>query len=406
MIFFLIIFLLYVLVTGFLFFHQAFYYDGESFADKYLNDMWAYISYMQGINEGYDYPYPIMFWIGKFFWLFFRPEIAMAITVTLLNAVSVLVLKYYFDKYMKQITKWNIKTAVGSTLLTLSSFLVSMLFLDLSERSLNWRYIGVFSPNPYHNATYLATRPFSIVCFFMFVDILQIYDQDVKRDVLFKKYILFALCLLLTTMTKPSFVLGFIIMAALVLFYRTCRQRFGNIKQTLQLAACTIPTFAALLYQYKGIFLDVNSQGEETGIGFGWLTAWSVTNRSFREGMMFGLAFPVLVLLLNIKQLKEMLLYRMAWIYFTVNWLMVTCLYEKGFRLGHINFAWGYMHAMFFIYLISMMLLVKLTVLNKDRNSAFGLSRMSLALQWGVYAWHLVCGAVYFGSLLEGNGFL
>lgn len=374
----------------FLFYRQAIHYD-----EKYYTDISPYIFHMQGIDTGYDFPYPVMFWVGKFFWNFMNPERAMATAVTVLNSLSVIFLKHYVDKYVKKIWKWNYVTVFLSTLLTFTMLYVSMLFMDLSEGSIDYRYRGVFSPNPFHNATFLATRPFSIVCFFLMVELLDIYEEKVDK----KKYIVFAIFCLLTTMTKPSFALGFVITAAFILLYRMIRTKFTNLRMTLYIVICAVPSLIALLYQYKGVFTGKNAVGEETGIGFGWLVAWGTMGQPILPAIILGLAFPILVLLLHWKEIKQNTGYRLSLQYLLVNFIMVTCLYEKGFRVAHVNFAWGYMHAMSFFFIMSALVLLKSTIRKKQNI-------ILLVAQWALYLWHLVCGIVYFISLLGGSGYL
>ncbi len=389
-----IIFSVIVVIHGclmyFLFYRQAIHFDG-----KYYTDISPYIYHMQGIDTGYEFPYPIMFWVGKFFWLFMEPERAMAVALTVLNGLSVIYLKYYVDKYVRICWKWNKVSAIFSTVLTFSMLFVSMLFLDLSNASIDYRYRGVFSPNPFHNATYLATRPFSIVCFFMMAELLETYEEKVAK----KKYIIFSLFCLLTTMAKPSFALGFVVTVALILIYRMIKKRFCNLKMTLCLALCAVPALFALLYQYKGVFTGTNAGGEDTGIGFGWLTAWSTMEQPILLSIVLGLAFPMVVLIFQWKEVKSNTGYRLALLYLAVNLLMLTCLYEKGFRMAHVNFAWGYMHAMSFVFITSVLVLLKATI-KKRQNSVV------LAAQWALYLWHLVCGVVYFSALLGGSGYL
>lgn len=387
---FLLPWVVYTLMTLILFHRQTVGYAG-----KYNSDIFPYIRHMQGINTGYEFPYPIMFWVGEFFGLFLNPSMAMAFAVTALNALTVPILKYYVDKYIKKFGKWNMKTAMFSTILTFTMLFVSMLFFDFSPESIGHRYSGVFTPNPFHNATYLATRPFSVVCFFMFADLLETYEEKVDK----KKYIIFSIFLLLTTMTKPSFVYGFIIMAAVILLYRTCKKKFKNFIETMLVAACAIPSFIALLYQFFCLFTGTNSQGEETGIGFGFLDAWSAMEKPVGEAILLGLAFPLVVLLCNLKNLKKENEYRLSVQMLLVNLLMVMFLYEKGYRMEHVNFAWGYMHGMFFAYSLSVLLLFKNTCQKKQ-------SVPLLILQWGGYLWHLVCGIVYFADIMAGEIFL
>ncbi len=60
------------------------------------------------------------------------------------------------------------------------------------------------------------------------------------------------------------------------------------------------------------------------------------------------------------------------------------------------NFAWGYMYGMFFTYLASLVMLLQDT---KSRRQPAWM----LAVQWGVFAWHVVCGVDYFGVVFSGE---
>ncbi len=382
--------ILYSAMMEFLFYRQALHFEG-----KYYTDISPYIYHMQGIDTGYAFPYPIMFAVGRFFCLFCTPERAMAIALTVLNGLGALLLKHYVDIAVKRVWKWGACPSIIATALTFSMLFVSMLFFDLGEASVGQRYQGVFSPNPFHNATYLAARPFSIVCFFMMIDLLQIYEQRIPK----KKYATFSLFLLLSTMTKPSFALGFILLSAILLLYCTCRKRFTNIGRTFVFAGSAFPAMLFLLYQYSDVFVGQNGNGEESGIGFGWLTAWSTQEYPIGAAILRGLAFPIVVAVLHWKDIRRHAAFRLALEYLAINMGMLLCLYEKGFRMAHVNFAWGYMYGMFFAFVIGGLVVLEDTCGRKK-------SALVLGVQWGFYLWHLICGLVYFASLLGGSGYL
>ena len=64
-IFFFLLLACYTLVTGWLFYKQA--YGNES---SYHADFKVYILAMQGLAEGYHFPYPILFKLGAFLHLY------------------------------------------------------------------------------------------------------------------------------------------------------------------------------------------------------------------------------------------------------------------------------------------------------------------------------------------------
>ena len=81
----------------------------------------------------------------------------------------------------------------------------------------------------------MAARPFAILAFFKYGELLPVYEQpnavrEHKRD-----YILFAIYLLLATMTKPSFTIVLVGAAGILMLWRMFRSRFRNFVPTVWL---------------------------------------------------------------------------------------------------------------------------------------------------------------------------
>lgn len=396
----------YIGITYWLFSKQV--YGSEML---YHSDMKAYILEMQGLDSGYSFPYQLFFKFAAFLHLFIKaPEMSVAVAVTILNTLSLIVMKYYLDRLLVtaeigEENKWKKWIPFLVTGLVFALFFVSMLYGVGFELPGIWRrYRGVFSPNPYHNATYLATRPFTIVTFFIFVRVLRDYEERFKlRDVL-----LFGVFLFLTTITKPSFTFILVPAAGLIMLYRMFRKKFRNFKNTLFLGLSFIPTFCALLYQFFGVFGPV--EGEEKGIGFGLGKAWSYHCDNIPLAILLGLAFPLAVLVLNFRDLKKDGVFRLAWQVTAVSMFEILFLYEKGFRVGHLNFSWGYMHGMFFAFVASAFLLFQKTFERKQAKAEAGvacgkrgLRILLLVGQWGLFGLHLLLGLLYFKTMLVGE---
>lgn len=115
--------------------------------------------------------------------------------------------------------------------------------------------------------------------------------------------------------------------------------------------------------------------------------------------LAIGLAvgFPILVLLLNYKELCRDSIYRFSWQIYGMSFLMAFCLYEKGFREMDFNFSWGYMYGIFFAFVGALLVLLRATG-KADTKKKKGLA----AIQWLAYLWHLVCGLYYFWGFLQG----
>lgn len=353
-------------------------------------------------------PYPLLFYSGRFLKFFMSPERAIALATTLFNGLTTVALKVVIDFYMEVGEQSSVKRGVFSTLMTFSLLFVSMLYpltyighyFELAQNSLSspadfpFRYHGVFSPNPYHNATYLAARGFSVFAFFLFADILLFYETEDKWY--HPKYLMFSVFLMLTTLAKPSFTLILVSTAGIIMIWRLIKSRFGNVKAFFQFGIYFIPTFLVLLYQYSGMFHA--NEGQENGIGIGFLKAWSAATDNILLAVFLGGAFPLVVLLFQLLQRRMPAQLRLSWQFYLVALCTMLFLYEKNYRQAHLNFAWGYMYGLFFCYTVSLLVLVKNTMKHTQPLWQIG-------IQWGVYALHLICGLEYFSILLQGGSY-
>ena len=267
--------------------------------DGYRSDILAYMQTIQGIESGYSFPYPIFFWIGKIFNLFMPIDQAVTWAEVLLNALALVITRYYLGKIVIKeggiADRWYNQLLMS--FITVACFMLSMWWLPrFGKYVLPFKYqvyLGTYTGNPWHNATYIATRPFAIAAFFSFAAILEYYEA--KAEI--KDYIVFAGSLLLTTMTKPSFTFVFVSCAGIVMAYRLVRSKFTNFKNTMYLTVCFIPTFAALLYQFHDVFGGGNTS-EEHGIGFGWFDVWKTYNPNIVAAIFYANAFSIVFLLL------------------------------------------------------------------------------------------------------------
>jgi hypothetical protein len=364
--------------------------------DGYRSDIVAYMAYIvEGKDSGYIISYPIFFWLGRLFSKFMSVDYAITWVEVLLNAAAVIITKYFFDKIVfekyKATDKWYTRMFVS--FVTIACFFLSMWWLPrLAPIHLPGKYqvfLGTYSGNPWHNSTYIATRPFAIAAFFSFVSLLDTYED--KFEV--KDGVLFGISLLLSTMAKPSFTLLFVSTAGLVMAFRLIKSRFKNFKNTMLLTLCFLPTFADLYYQFFMVFGEGNPN-EEHGIGFGWFDVWKVYNEHVLAAIFYANAFALFCILCFLKDVKEDAMYRFSIVLFLVSVLEAGILYEKGERFIDFNFGWGYMHGIFFFELVAAIKLTDRTI-KKQKPVLTGLC-------WVLFLIHLVAGVMYFRGLYYG----
>ena len=114
------------------------------------------------------------------------------------------------------------------------------------------------------------------------------------------------------------------------------------------------------------------------------------------------MALPIGVLFLNLlfdlKSIKQNRYYWFAWLNYLAATLMFLVFYEKGFRMMHANFSWGYMHGMFFVFLMTLIVMVKnIREWWKSWKVIFVIGEIA------VFFYHLVCGVNFLMYAVMGN---
>ncbi len=401
-----------LLVVASVFTFILFYKQTLGSTEAYHSDMKAYILEMQGLDSGYSFPYPIFFKLSALIHLFTGPELAVAIATLLLNSSGMVIMKLalqnlVYEQLQSAFTKQKWLAGALISLVSVSLFFISMLYPPegIWLPGIKYKYLGVFTGNPFHNATYMAARPFAILAFFWYAKLLPAYeqgycgtfhkektDEEKHKGVAMADYLLFSLFLLLATMTKPSFTIVLVGSAGIIMLWRMVRSGFQNFVPTIQLGLCFIPTFLHLLYQYKGVF--VPEEGQVGGVGFTFGGVWRLYCDNIPLAICLAVAFPLLVLVLNYKELKHNTIYRFSWQLYLMSFLMAFLLYEKGFREPDFNFSWGYMYGIFFSFVGSLLVLLQATARKKRP--------VLLAAQWLAYLWHILCGGYYFLGIFKG----
>ena len=372
----------------------------------YNSDILAYMQEMQGIDSGYSFPYPLFFAMGRFFNLFLPIDLAITVAEVLLNGLAVVISKYYFEKLLtgkdpagndtadKETSgdKWYRHVII--TLAVFACFMMSMWWLPrFGKVTLPFKdqvFYGTYSGNPWHNATYIATRPFAIGCFFSFFDVLTGYEKKFNL----KDHIIFSVFLLLTTLTKPSFTLTFVSASGIVLLVKLFVSKFKNIKSSLILAAFYVPTFIALIIQFGGVFGSGNTEAEH-GIGFDGFKLWTSVNPHILPAVVYANIFSLVCLVFFAKEIIRDEKYRFSVIFFAVAFLEAGLLCEKGFRYSHFNFSWGYMHGIFFFEMMALIKLLEATFSKK-------MKLIFLLICWLFFASQVVAGVLYFAGIYRG----
>ena len=251
-------------------------------------------------------------------------------------------------------------------------------------------YYGTFTGNPWHNATYIATKPFAVVAFFSFTELLDQYEKKIN----IKTAVVFSLSLLLSAIAKPTFNLVLITAAGIVMLFRFIRAKCNNFKQLLALGVCFFPTFVAMLIQFADMFVSKSAEDVQ-GIRFAWFEVWKGQNPHVVEAVFYANVFALVCLIFFRKDIIKDCRYRFAVLFFIVSFLEAGLLCEKGVRFPDFNFSWGYMHGIFFFELISALRLLEASL--RKRFKWYW-----IVLLWAIFFSQVVAGVLYFKGLYWG----
>ena len=159
----------------------------------------------------------------------------------------------------------------------------------------------------------------------------------------------------LSVLSKPTFAFVFLPTVGLYLLFELVSSKFKIIKRSLLFFVAFIPSFIALIYQYFILF----DESGDNKIVFGFGTVWHLLVNNLPFAILCGLAFPIFVAIYNYKAFLKSTIYRITVYFVLVGIGEAYFLQEAGERMLHGNFMWGYCHALFFAFFVSLILFVK-----------------------------------------------
>ena len=254
-------------------------------------------------------------------------------------------------------------------------------------------YEGPLISQPWHNITYSSMRPFAVLAMLFFAYLHEIYKNE--KRIAWKYWILTCVSLILSTMAKPNFLMGFapaLLVYLLVDFFG----KKNTFKNEFLLGCVVLPAVAVLPIQAVLLFNESNS------IAFGPSTFF------FAEGayiviMRFvaALPLPLLVYYHNRHRLGNGA--GVAGLAFIFAVLEGMFLMEKGPREMHGNFLWGseVTGYVLFMYVFGMLLRDLKEYRNGQVPKTKG-TRNYLIISFILAAMHMVSGAVYFSFIARG----
>lgn len=277
------------------------------------------------------------------------------------------------------------------------------------------RFLGSYSMNPLHNPTQMCARPFVLLCICLVYDIWNKIEDDSYNGVFFHTksgwrglYIRLAIYLFLSTLAKPTFSEMFIPAVAFIMlaeWIRRIRKKNGSasayFQHCLHMLYCAVPSLLYILISFLAYFVLGGSYGAAEGgslIITKWLEVWSMFTDNVTLSIALGLAFPLFVILLDLRFFLKDNLGRLALIGYGVSFLEAALLGESGIKLSHGDFMWPMLWGMAMLFLAATL---HLSVLEKDQGNT-RVKSFLIDAAWFIFWLHVLCGFLLIKQVVTG----
>lgn len=377
-------YIIYFICCLILFYRQSVEYGG-----KYESDLILHIEFGLTGKDNYSIVYILYGLLYRIFdntWM-------IALFLAVVTVLTVKVTSYVFE-FLFKTQKTEISTFGLNILAFVSTFVMSIYIPYIYEFS----YYGTLSGQAWHNSTYLLMRILGLLILVLYLKLDSVYLSEGldKRSAL-----LFTVMLIVINAVKPNFFLAFAPFMAIRLFIDLLSSKVDikvRFKRIIIFGCCVLPSVFVLLIQNQIIYGGDNGNGIAIEIGY---TISKVGHPVFK--VFVGLAFPLLVLIKDHKDIIRDRIYGSMWGIWTTAFLEYVFLVETGFRKNHENFAWGMMFGTYILFIVSIYKFICDHMNARAKGCVSMKDRAYIIAGYILLLCHVVSGIFYFGHLLLGG---
>lgn len=233
----------------------------------------------------------------------------------------------------------------------------------------------------WYNPTTLAVKPLALGCFWLYIELIENNRNVSDRKRENKLFLLFAGCLFLSGLIKPSFFQMFapaLLVYCIIDIIMTKGKSFWFCFRT---GVAILPTCALAILQLWISFYSVKNNG----MLFGWLRGWKIFTQYPLGSLLLSILFPIIIYVICRKKLLHDKMMLFAGVCFFSGIMQFALFYEEA-KIEHGNFAWGAFIGTFLLFLVSCVLLEN-ECSNKgiDIWKKIALTTMGLHVFWGLY---------------------
>ncbi len=291
-------------------------------ADYIRSDMPAHVRLALGRND-----YSLASWIVRLLWGLFgeeRGQTALSLVLTANQLFSIAALWLLLRRALPRLGR-------GAALLAAVLAHVCGPWIVPGQTAV---YLGAYNGNVLHNMTLHFSRSFVPLDLLLFCRLWDARREKLEVGV----WLGFALCLLVTTLFKPSFLGAFAPAVFLLLVWDFFRTRCRGFLRELMLGLAVIPSLAALVWSSTVLYAE-DFAGTSSGMALRALSVPLVLG--FAVMYLRGLLLPIWSFAVQGRREEKR-----GWLSILALTLLVAIaeallLTETGFRANDGNFEWG-----------------------------------------------------------------
>lgn len=323
--------------------------------DYYFHTQWIKsisIHHIDTFFETYQVYYPLWHFIVFFV---YRIGIELPVAAATVSAICNVVTYCIVKKYIFQVAN----SEVGASIFSAIVMFLQPVWLGFDYALL----VGHCSPNEWRNPTTLIARLVGMVVVFRIFKILKCARNNGKT------FLILAGELIISALAKPSFLQAFI--PGLGLYMVLSFWKSGEKKKLVTLYGkiilAHIPAVLVLMGQMLLTF------GNSAGFDITWMEYWSRYTPNLAVSLLAAYAFPIYVLFVYYKNMKQQEPIRVVLSLQTIALLEAALFVERGARRLHGNFVWANSIIMFVLYLLCLHAFMKCC---ERRNNKWDYVRM------------------------------
>lgn len=299
-------------------------------------------------------------------------------------------------------------SVAGAALFTLVMSLSAAIYIRPFNKT---PYLGQGSPNPWHNPTTIMVRPIALLIFMLVMgECLRVQRGGFQKGKGLRiwKGLLLAILLLLSNLSKPSFVQIFYPAIFLLMFLWLFVYRARNFPLGMQLLVCCVPSVALMGMQFLAAFYG-SSNSDSAGVMIAPFKVAGLYTDNIAFSTLLLLAFPLTVSLCGIVRRTFDWVDFFAWLMLLVGMTEKFLLAEGGSRLWHGNFSWGYILGAYLLWLVSIRDFAAWSTAIRGSGSTGGFTKaasvLGFTLTGAVLLAHFLSGLYYlYYLIILGNG--